>query len=119
MMTCSIAMMKSLDLSHHYQTSINGIVMSFPKSLLFINDGDYIVNVDDHNVIVKLQRENSKIETSIIIPSELSSNAEYKHLPIACLVNEIIKSYAAKQSILVNDIEKVHMYIYISIFIYM
>lgn len=99
-------MMNSLDLLYRYQTAINGLIISFPKSLLSINDGDYIVKIDDYEVNVKLQRENNLVQTSIKIPSELSDDLKYKSLPINSFVYEIVKSQAAKQSVLVASVKQ-------------
>jgi hypothetical protein len=100
-----MTMINSIDLSHRYQTSINGHIISIPKSLLSINNGDYIVNIDAHKINVELQRENGQIQTSINIPLELSDDPRYKLLPISGFIYEIIRSHAAKQNVVVADKE--------------
>lgn len=107
----AVLMQKNVDCRASF---INGRPITIPSSLLTLEGGKYVVNLDGHEISVKLSNEGGKINPEFVLPITFSADEDLNKIPIVKLLTEVLTLSASKRqdvAVISGQSEVYHFYI--------
>jgi hypothetical protein len=89
--------------SQNHCSSICCNAISIPTALLSLHNGDHLVKLSNHEIVVSLQLDGSSAKfPTFIIPTELSADDKLNRIPLVELLVSALLSASKQKGIMLN-----------------